>query len=134
MTLKGHEAIDYAEANSLTLRKYADPTEEAREGITVEQARKVAQEDPSLIWLDVVPTRVVCRADADNWNADSMDFADYDALTYDIYCGVDGSTPYTFAASEHSIEEFFPGYLNWGGVYQHGNEIHQSAILSGGKL
>jgi hypothetical protein len=49
--LKGHEAIEYAERHGVTLNKYADPTEGAREGLTVEEARDVASEDPSLIHL-----------------------------------------------------------------------------------
>lgn len=53
MKLKGWEAIEYAEANNLNLSKYADPTEGAREDLTAEEAREVAQEDPSLIYLDM---------------------------------------------------------------------------------
>ena len=50
-TLTGREAIDYAEANGLTLNKYEDPTEEAHTGLTVDQANKIAREDASLIWI-----------------------------------------------------------------------------------
>lgn len=50
-TLQGHEAIEYAERNGLTLNKYADPTEDAREGLTVDEARGIAREDSSLIWI-----------------------------------------------------------------------------------
>jgi hypothetical protein len=50
-TLSGYEAIEYAEANGLTLSKYADPTEDAREGVTPAEARKIASEDPSLIYV-----------------------------------------------------------------------------------
>lgn len=50
--IHGTTAIDYAEAKGLTLSKYTDPTEEARTGLTVDEAREVAREDPSLIWLD----------------------------------------------------------------------------------
>ena len=49
----GHNAIEYAKAAGLTLNKYADPTEGAREGLTVVEAREVAAEDPSLIWVAV---------------------------------------------------------------------------------
>lgn len=49
--LTGHDAIDHAEANGLTLSKYADPTEGAREGLSIEDAREVAAEDPNLIWV-----------------------------------------------------------------------------------
>jgi len=52
MILKGQEAIDYAEANSRSLNKYNDPTEDAREDVTPYEARLIASEDPNLIWLD----------------------------------------------------------------------------------
>lgn len=51
-TLTGYAAIEYAEARDLPLRKYADPTEDARDDLTVEEAREVAAEDPSLIWVE----------------------------------------------------------------------------------
>jgi hypothetical protein len=50
-TLIGYEAINYAEANGLTLNKYNDPIEDAREGLSVDEARKVAAEDPALIYI-----------------------------------------------------------------------------------
>lgn len=46
-----YEAIEIAEREGLTLSKYADPVEGAREGLTVEEARLVAREDPGLIYL-----------------------------------------------------------------------------------
>lgn len=47
----GNEAIELAEADSsITLNKYNDPTEEAREGITIEEARQIAKEDVNLIY------------------------------------------------------------------------------------
>lgn len=52
--LSGYEAITYAEANGLTLNKYNDPTEDAREGLTVDEARKIALEDPGLIYIEAV--------------------------------------------------------------------------------
>jgi hypothetical protein len=51
--LTGIEAIDYARENDLTLNKYADPTEEARTGLSIEEAEEVATEDPSLIWIEI---------------------------------------------------------------------------------
>lgn len=51
-TLTGHDAIAYAAEHGLTLRKHADPTEGAREGLSVEEAREIAAEDPSLVWLE----------------------------------------------------------------------------------
>jgi len=52
MRLEGYDAITYAEANALALSKYNDPTEDAREDLTVEEARAVAREDPRLIYID----------------------------------------------------------------------------------
>lgn len=55
-TLKGWTAIAYAEKHAAfdgELRKYADPEEGARDGLTVSQARRIAQEDPRLIYLRV---------------------------------------------------------------------------------
>jgi hypothetical protein len=51
--LTGYEAIEYAEAHNLTLNKYNDPIEDAREELTIDEARKIALEDPSLIYLEV---------------------------------------------------------------------------------
>lgn len=52
--LKGHEAIRYAElcGGDVRLSKFADPTEDERQDLTVAEARKVAAEDPSLIYFD----------------------------------------------------------------------------------
>lgn len=59
--LTAHDAIEYAAAHGLTLRKYADPTEDAREGLSIEEARAIATEDPSLIYLDVLAIGDVWR-------------------------------------------------------------------------
>ena len=53
MIITGHVAIDHAARQGLTLNKYADPIEEARAGLTVEEAEEVAKEDASLIWIKV---------------------------------------------------------------------------------
>lgn len=58
-TLTGTEAIRLAEDNSFTLRKYADPTEGARD-VSLEEARNIAKQDPSLIYAVVIPV---------GWNA-----------------------------------------------------------------
>lgn len=48
---KGNAAIDLAATDStVILSKYADPTEGAREGISIDEAREIAREDPSLIY------------------------------------------------------------------------------------
>lgn len=52
-TLTGIAAINAAEALDLSLSKYADPTEGARDGLTVEEAREIAKVDASLIWAVV---------------------------------------------------------------------------------
>ena len=48
----GIEAIEYAENNGLGLNKYGDPLEGARNDLTPDEAREVAAEDPSLIWIE----------------------------------------------------------------------------------
>ena len=50
----GMQAIEMAERNGLTLCKYTDPTtEEAREGLSVAEAREIAKEDPALVYIEV---------------------------------------------------------------------------------
>ena len=51
--LHGQEAIDWAERHGATLSKYSDPLEAARDGLTVEEAREIAREDPGLIYVVV---------------------------------------------------------------------------------
>ena len=46
-----HEAIEFAAKYDLTLSKAADPIEGFRDNLTVAEARVVASEDPSLIFL-----------------------------------------------------------------------------------
>lgn len=53
MRLIGWEAIEHASENELTLSKYADPIEDARDGLTPFEACGVAMEDPNLIYVDV---------------------------------------------------------------------------------
>ena len=50
--ITGYAAIEYAERHGLTLNKYADPTEDARDGLTPDDARQIAREDPSLIYVE----------------------------------------------------------------------------------
>lgn len=50
--ITGYDAIEYAEQTGAELHKYADPTEAARDGLTIADAREVAAEDPSLIWVE----------------------------------------------------------------------------------
>ena len=51
--LTGQSAIEYAEQYGLLLCKYEDPTESARAGLTPDEAREIAHEDPSLVYVDV---------------------------------------------------------------------------------
>lgn len=62
MTIRmtGRDALTYAQAHDLTLSTHTDPTAEGRESVTVEEARRIASEDPSLVYLDV-PASVVER-------------------------------------------------------------------------
>lgn len=47
----GHEAISLAETDTtVQLNKYNDPTEDARDDISIADAREIAKEDPSLIY------------------------------------------------------------------------------------
>lgn len=50
--LTGYEAIDYAEAHGVSLSKYADATEGARD-VDAEQAREIAAVDPGLIYCQM---------------------------------------------------------------------------------
>lgn len=50
-TITGRAAIEYAESTGAVLRKYADPTEGPRDGLTIEEAEAIAHEDPSLIYV-----------------------------------------------------------------------------------
>ena len=56
--LTGSDALRYAAERDLLLNKFADPIEGAREGLTIEEARDVAREDPSLIWVEARLVRV----------------------------------------------------------------------------
>ena len=51
MDLIGGAAIDYAELHGLQLSKYADPIEGHRADLDPDAARKIAMEDPSLIYI-----------------------------------------------------------------------------------
>jgi hypothetical protein len=61
-TVTGTAAIKLAAALGLTLSKYADPTEDARDGLSVDEARKVAADDPSLLHVDVEISTAQIRA------------------------------------------------------------------------
>lgn len=52
VVLKDDEAIHYAAVRQMTLNKYSTETEPAVEGLTVEDASRIAQDRPDLIWLE----------------------------------------------------------------------------------
>lgn len=51
--LKGYEAIHYAEKHGMRLNKSAGATEEPSSELSVQEAIKVANQNPALIWLEV---------------------------------------------------------------------------------
>lgn len=60
--LTGYQAIEAAERDGdVRLCSYTDPTAEAREGITLDEAREIAREDPSLVYADVESARTTTR-------------------------------------------------------------------------
>lgn len=59
--MTGWAAIEAAEEGRGRLCKYADPVEDAREGLEVEEAREIAHEDPSLVWLADAETEEAAR-------------------------------------------------------------------------
>jgi len=50
--LKGDEAIHYAETHNRTLNRYADDTSGALDGLSIDEARKIAAEHGNLIWIE----------------------------------------------------------------------------------
>jgi len=50
--LTGQAAIDHAIKTGAELSKYADPIEGFRTGLTIDEARDVARDDPGLIFID----------------------------------------------------------------------------------
>lgn len=73
-TLTGFAAIEYAEAHDLTLSKYNDPIEDAREGLTPDEARAVAREDARLIYL---PLTFAGWTKGDGSSTDGYSVGDY---------------------------------------------------------
>jgi hypothetical protein len=50
--LTGREAIELAEKNGWLLSVRADGSEPAREGVTVDEARRIAAADPDRVYVD----------------------------------------------------------------------------------
>jgi hypothetical protein len=53
MRLTGYAAIEFAEKQNLTLKKHGDSIDEPADGLTVAEAEAIAEEDESLIYLDI---------------------------------------------------------------------------------
>jgi hypothetical protein len=53
LTITGTAAITYASAHWHTLSTCADPVSAAREGVSIEEARSIAREDPSLVYITI---------------------------------------------------------------------------------
>lgn len=52
--ITGQDAIDYAEANGLTLNKYSDPVDDARTGIELDDdiISECRASDIELLWVE----------------------------------------------------------------------------------
>lgn len=50
--LKGEEAIHYAETHNRTLSRYADETSGALDGLSLDEARKIAVGYAHLVWIE----------------------------------------------------------------------------------
>jgi hypothetical protein len=74
VNMTGIEAIEFADNHDMTLRKHEDPIEDAGEGLTPDEARKVAQEDQSLIYLTL---RCIGWTDGDGTGHEGYSVADY---------------------------------------------------------
>ena len=57
MRLTGFEAIEFAEKESLPLKKKSDNWDDAQDGLTIAEAEAIATDDPDLIYLDVPEDR-----------------------------------------------------------------------------
>lgn len=68
--LRGHDALQAAAALGCNLCKYADDLDGARTDVTIHEAIEIANEDPSLVWLEVQTT------DADERRAADFDDAE----------------------------------------------------------
>ena len=50
--LKGDEAIHYAAVHEMSLNRYASDSGGEQDGLSVEEANKIAEENPGLIWVE----------------------------------------------------------------------------------
>lgn len=71
--LTGRQAIEYAEQTGAMLCSYTDPTAEGREGISVDEAREIAAEDPGLVYCDRGAITYCWRTDAASGTITAVD-------------------------------------------------------------
>lgn len=83
-TITGSDAVAYAAAKGVTLSKYADATEGGRDGLGLDEAREIAAEDPSLIYLTLVGWTEGDGSGHDGYDAGSY-FADGEYLGPDAH-------------------------------------------------
>jgi hypothetical protein len=96
----GMQAIEMAERDGLTLNKYADPTEGARDGLSIEEAREIAKEDPELIYLDRPEIKINVLRDGGEWFAARWIDGVYDGCD-SLEIDDDASTDDALTAAEH---------------------------------
>jgi len=114
--LTGRAAIDHAERHGLTLSKYADPIEDERDDLAVEEARAIALEDPNLIWLDV-------EAEKSSSGTSTIAIEHKGEETGGLWQMVHGADmPYAPACwrTQQAAEEALPGIMERGGDWSHG--------------
>ncbi len=81
--LTGWTAIAYAEEHDLRLSKYGDPIEGGRDDLTPEEAKAIAREDSSLIYLESDKTIIdVYQDDARSITLYLLDKYELTALDY----------------------------------------------------
>ncbi len=74
-TLTGLAAIECAERTGASINKHADPTEGAREGLSIDDAREIAREDASLLWVRVTASTPL-RCVSDTYDQDGGTYDD----------------------------------------------------------
>lgn len=125
--LTGIEAIEFAERYGMTLRKYADPTEDARGGLNTSEARKIALDDPSLIWLETDLKLIQCET----WGL-KTDMSEYD-LTEKLLDATGGCNPHDCDDTDPACEcaeKHAPGDVRCKNRAQHSPCSHDRELLA----
>lgn len=75
-----HAAVDYARENAgAVLCKYADPTDDAREGLSIEEADEICKVHPSLIYaLSASTTTAVTTSQITALRGEAYEHGDHD--------------------------------------------------------